>query len=80
MNWWKNLEFRWFRVGLVVNGLLLAIAYPRALYSSEVGWVWDVPGRNQAMENMIVAVYVTMGLFLIWSARKPIKAGGDHDF
>ena len=74
MNWWKSLEYRWFRVGLVVNGLLLAIAYPHALYSSEVGWVWDVPGRNHAMENMIVAVYVTMGIFLIWSARKPIKA------
>ena len=26
------------------------------------------------MENMIVAVYVTRGLFLVWSARNPIKA------
>ena len=80
MSWWKNLEYRWCRVVLIINGLLLAVAYPNSLFSSQLGWVWDVPGRNHAMENMIVAVYVTMGLFLIWSARNPIKALALIDF
>lgn len=74
MTWWNGLDYRWTRVVLVLNGLLLSLAYPKALYSSELGWVWDVPGRNHPMENMIVAVYVTMGLFLIWSSRNPLRA------
>lgn len=80
VRWWKNLEYRWCRVALIVNGLLLAVAYPNALYGNKAGWVWDVPGRNHAMENMIVAVYVTMGLFLIGSARNPVRALALIDF
>ena len=74
------MTFRWFRIVLIVNGLLLSLAYPKALFGSEIGWVWDVPARNHPMENMIVAVYVTMGLFLTWSARNPIKALALVDF
>lgn len=36
-------------------------------------WIWDAPSRNPPLEHMLVAVYVTMGAFLIWAARDPVR-------
>ena len=59
----------------MLNGLAMCIAYPNAMLLVErEGWIWDVPARNLAMEHMLVAVYVTMGLFLINSARRPLQS------
>src|SRR5260370_30695546 len=44
------------------------------LVLERASWVWDYPDRNLAMEHMLVAIYVTMGAFLVWAARDPIKA------
>jgi hypothetical protein len=71
----------WTRVALVLNGLSMAISYPlNMLVKEEPGWIWNYPSRNMAMEHMLVAVYVTMGLFLIWSARNPLRAVPLIDF
>jgi hypothetical protein len=70
-----KLDFRWARIALILNGLSMVISYPlNMLVYEEPGWIWNFPSRNMAMEHMLVAVYVTMGLFLIWSARNPLKA------
>ena len=72
---YNNLDYKWFRIFLVFNGLAMCIAYPTAMiFVEKVGWIWDVPSRNLAMEHMLVAIYVTMGLFLIYSARRPIQS------
>jgi hypothetical protein len=63
------------RIALVLNGLGMMILYPLNMVVLErASWIWDYPDRNLAMEHMLVAVYLTMGAFLVWSARDPIKA------
>jgi hypothetical protein len=63
------------RIALVANGLAMMVAYPRNMLILErASWIWDYPSRNMAMEHMLVAIYVTMGAFLVWAARDPIKA------
>jgi hypothetical protein len=74
-------QYLWARVALILNGLSMVISYPlNMLVKENPGWIWNFPSRNMAMEHMLVAVYVTMGVFLIWSARNPIKAVPLIDF
>ncbi len=74
-------DYLWARIALVLNGLSMVISYPlNMLVKENPGWIWNFPSRNMAMEHMLVAVYVTMGLFLIWSARNPLKAVPLIDF
>jgi len=63
------------RIALVLNGIGMMILYPlNMLVLERAAWIWDYPNRNMAMEHMLVAIYVTMGAFLVWSARDPVKA------
>jgi len=63
------------RIALVANGLSMIVLYPLNMVVLErASWVWNYPDRNLAMEHMLVAIYVTMGAFLVWAARDPIKA------
>jgi predicted membrane protein len=76
-----KIEFLWARIALVLIGLAMAISYSmNMLVNEEPGWIWNHPSRNMAMEHMLVAVYVTMGVFLIWSVRNPLKAAPLIDF
>ena len=69
------------RIALVINGLLMMVSYPRLMLMEKVpSWIWDTPARNMPMEYMLVAVYVTLGAFLVWSARDPVKALSLIDF
>jgi len=51
----------------------MVILYPKNLLIGQDGWVWDYPGRHLAFEHMLVAIYTSLGLFLIWGARDPIR-------
>jgi hypothetical protein len=63
------------RIALVANGLAMIVLYPLNMVVLErASWIWDQPDRNPPLEHMLVAIYVTMGVFLIWAARDPIKA------
>jgi len=63
------------RIALVANGLAMAILYPlNMLMLDRPSWVWDAPARHLPFEHMLVAIYVTLGLFLAWSARDPDRA------
>jgi hypothetical protein len=76
-----KIEFLWARIALVLNGLSMVISYPLAMLVQEKpDWIWNFPSRNMAMEHMLVAVYMTMGVFLVWSARNPLKAVPLIDF
>ena len=61
-------------VAMVVVGFGYAVVYPVLMGTSRPGWVWDDPARNAAMEHMLYAVYVTLGVFLIVLAREPERA------
>ena len=68
-------EYLAARIALILNGLGMVILYPvNMLVLERDSWIWNHPERNMAMEHMLVAVYVTLGLFLVWSARNPMKA------
>jgi hypothetical protein len=68
-------EYLAARIALILNGLGMVVLYPvNMLVLERDSWIWNHPERNMAMEHMLVAVYVTLGLFLVWSARNPAKA------
>jgi hypothetical protein len=62
------------RVALVANGVAMMLLYPLNMMVLErTSWIWDAPSRNPPLEHMLVAVYVTMGAFLISAARDPVR-------
>jgi len=62
------------RIALIANGIGMMLIYPlNMLVLERASWVWDYPSRHPAFEHMLVAIYVTMGAFLIWAARDPIR-------
>lgn len=60
-------------IALLANGIGMLILYPTNLLIGRYGWVWDFPSRHLAFEHMLVAVYATLGVFLILAARDPLR-------
>jgi uncharacterized membrane protein len=59
---------RYLRIALVVVGIAFLLIYPlMKIWSS--GWSWQ-PGQYE-YEQMIVGIYATLGVFLLWASRKP---------
>ena len=75
-----NRDYRALRIAMIVLGAAMAIKYPLNMVNDKTGWVWDYPARNLAMEHMFIAVYATMGLFLILGARDPVRYLAFIDF
>jgi hypothetical protein len=64
----KKRKRRYLQIALVLIGCLFLLLYPlMQLWPS--GWVW-LP-RQQEYEQMMIGVYATLGIFLIWSSRRP---------
>jgi hypothetical protein len=62
------------RIALIANGIGMMLIYPlNMLVLERASWVWDYPSRHPAFEHMLVAIYVSMGAFLIWAARDPLR-------
>ena len=62
------------KIALIANGIAMILVYPLNMMVLErTSWIWDAPSRNPPLEHMLVAVYVTMGAFLIWAARNPVR-------
>jgi hypothetical protein len=62
---------KYVKPALVVFGLLFLLLYPLMMYWP-AGWRWQ-PGHPE-YEQMIVGVYGTLGLFLLFAARRPKAA------
>jgi uncharacterized membrane protein len=59
---------RYLRIALIAVGIAFLFIYPlMKVWSS--GWSWQ-PGQYE-YEQMIVGVYATLGVFLLWAAQKP---------
>ncbi len=56
------------RVALVVFGIAFLLVYPLMVVWPS-GWAWQ-PGQPE-YEQMIVGIYATLGIFLLWASRKP---------
>jgi hypothetical protein len=62
------------RIALIANGVGMMLLYPLNMVVLErTSWIWDAPSRNLPLEHMLVAVYATMGAFLILAARDPVR-------
>jgi hypothetical protein len=69
------------RIALIANGIGMMLIYPlNMLVLERASWVWDYPSRHPAFEHMLVAIYVSMGAFLIWAARDPLPLPSLHRF
>lgn len=63
-----NEHNRYLRIALVAVGIAFLLIYPLTkIWPS--GWVWQ-PDQSESLQ-MIIGVYATLGIFLLWAARKP---------
>ena len=59
---------RYLQIALVLIGGIFLSLYPlMQIWPS--GWVW-LP-RQQEYEQMMIGLYATLGIFLIWASRRP---------
>jgi hypothetical protein len=56
------------RIALVVFGIAFLLVYPLMMVWPS-GWAWQ-PSQHE-YEQMIVGIYATLGVFLLWASRKP---------
>lgn len=59
---------RLLRVALVVFGIAFLLVYPLMVVWPS-GWTWQ-PSQHE-YEQMMVGIYATLGVFLIWASRDP---------
>jgi hypothetical protein len=56
---------------LLATGLIFAIALPILIWVWPAAWMWEP--RQAEYEQMIVGVYVTLGVFLVLASRDPLR-------
>ena len=59
---------RWLRIALVAFGVAFLLVYPLMILWPS-GWAWQ-PAQHE-YEQMIVGIYATLGIFLLWASRRP---------
>jgi hypothetical protein len=63
-----NESHRYLRIALIVVGIAFLLIYPLTkIWAS--GWVWQ-PDQSESLQ-MIIGVYATLGIFLLWASQKP---------
>ncbi len=55
-------------MALLVFGVTFLLVHPLMRFWPS-GWAWT-PGQSE-YEQMIVGIYATLGIFLIWASRRP---------
>jgi hypothetical protein len=56
------------RIALVAFGVAFLLVYPLMVVWPS-GWAWQ-PSQHE-YEQMIVGIYATLGVFLLWASRRP---------
>lgn len=64
-------RLRWLRVMLVVTGFGFAVGVPVLVRVWPAAWMWEP--RQPEYEQMIVGVYMTLGVFVLLAARSPLE-------
>lgn len=59
---------RFLQIALALIGSVFLLLYP-LMQLWPTGWVW-LP-RQHEYEQMMIGVYATLGIFLIWASRRP---------
>lgn len=67
----KSIHLRTLRLALTVIGLIFTFAfYPLTLLWPS-GWAWHA-GQSEYL-TMIIAIYATLGIFLLLASRDPLQ-------
>jgi len=61
-------DLKGLRISLIAIGIAFLMVYPLMLIWPS-GWSWQ-PGQHE-YEQMIIGIYATLGIFLLWASRKP---------
>jgi hypothetical protein len=56
------------RIALVAFGIVFLLVYPLMIVWPS-GWSWTP--RQHEYEQMIIGIYATLGVFLLWASQKP---------
>lgn len=64
-------RIKYLRIALVVVGLIFIFGILPLTVVWPSGWSWHAEGRSYYLE-MILAIYATLGVFLIRAARNPL--------
>jgi hypothetical protein len=66
-------DYPWASITMLIAFVGYSILFPAYIFFEREGWIWIAPGRNFAMEHMLVNNYFILGLCFLWGARDPIK-------
>jgi len=66
-----EVRLRALRVVLVLTGVAFTIGVPVLTRAWPDAWMWEP--RQSEYEQMIVGVYVTLGIFVLLAARNPLE-------
>ena len=61
-------DLKGLRISLIAIGIAFLMVYPLMLIWPS-GWSWQ-PGQHE-YEQMIIGIYATLGIFLLWASRRP---------
>ncbi len=64
-------RIKYLRIALIIFGLILILFIYPAMMMWPSGWRW-LPNQSN-YEQMIVGIYLTLGVFLILAAKDPLK-------
>jgi hypothetical protein len=63
-----NESHRYLRIAMILVGIAFLLIYPLTkIWAS--GWVWQ-PDQSESLQ-MIIGVYATLGIFLLWASQNP---------
>ena len=68
----KTDRLKYLRIALTLIGLIFIFALWPLTIVWPSGWSWHAEGRSYYLE-MILAIYATLGVFLILAARNPLE-------
>jgi len=65
-------RIKYLRIALWVFGFIFTFGFWPLTKVWPSGWTWHADGRSYYLE-MMIGVYATLGLFLIFAARNPLQ-------
>ena len=65
-------RIKYLKIALWVFGFIFAFGFYPLTKVWPSGWTWHADGRSYYLE-MMIGVYATLGLFLIYAARNPLQ-------
>ena len=66
-----DAKIKWLKRALILVGLIFIFGIYSMMHLWPAGWTWEP--RQYEYEFMIIGIYVTLGFFLLWAAKDPLK-------